>query len=60
MIQKLLTDSGSNQTLIWRHFADLKKGIVDFGYTDRHNPEVVIFDLSPRMMRIDIFQDNAR
>jgi hypothetical protein len=48
MIQKLLTASGANQTLIWCHFADLKKGIVDFEkYMDRHNPEVVIFDLSP-------------
>jgi hypothetical protein len=48
MIQKLLTTSGSDQTLIWCHFADLKKGIVDFGkYMDKHNPEVVIFDLSP-------------
>jgi DNA-binding response OmpR family regulator len=48
MVQKLLTDSGSDQTLIWCHFADLKKGIVNFGkYMDRHNPEVVIFDLSP-------------
>src|SRR3984893_9618347 len=48
MVQKLLTTSGSDQTLIWCHFADLKKGVVDFGkYMDKHNPEVVIFDLSP-------------
>src|ERR1700722_4297219 len=48
MIQKLLTTSKSDQTLIWCHFADLKKGIVDFAkYMDKHNPEVVIFDLSP-------------
>ena len=48
MVQKLLIDSGGDQTLIWCHFADLKKGIVNFGkYMDRHNPEVVIFDLSP-------------
>jgi DNA-binding response OmpR family regulator len=48
MVQKLLTDSGRAQTLIWCHFADLKKGIVDFGkYMDKRNPEVVIFDLSP-------------
>ena len=48
MVQSLLTASGGEQTLIWCHFADLKKGIVDFGkYMDRHNPEVVIFDLSP-------------
>jgi DNA-binding response OmpR family regulator len=48
MVQKLLDDSGGDQTLIWCHFADLKKGIVDFErYMTRHNPEVVIFDLSP-------------
>ena len=48
MVQKLLIDSGSDQTLIWCHFADLKKGIVNFAkYMERHNPEVVIFDLSP-------------
>ena len=48
MVQKLLTASGREQSLIWCHFADLKKGIVDFGkYMDKHNPEVVIFDLSP-------------
>src|SRR6202171_6193868 len=48
MVQTLLTASGRDQTLIWCHFADLKKGIVDFGkYMDKHKPEVVIFDLSP-------------
>jgi DNA-binding response OmpR family regulator len=48
MVQELLTASGGEQTLIWCHFADLKKGIVNFGkYMDKHNPEVVIFDLSP-------------
>jgi DNA-binding response OmpR family regulator len=48
MVQTLLTNSGGEQTLIWCHFADLKKGVVDFGkYMDKHNPEVVIFDLSP-------------
>jgi hypothetical protein len=48
MIQKLLTDAGSAQTLIWCHFADLKKGVVDFGkYMAKHNPEIVIFDISP-------------
>jgi DNA-binding response OmpR family regulator len=48
MVQKLLTESGGDQTLIWCHFADLKKGIVNFEkYMNRHNPEVVIFDLSP-------------
>jgi hypothetical protein len=48
MVHSLLKASGSEQTLICCHFADLKKGIVDFGkYMDIHNPEVVIFDLSP-------------
>ncbi|MEQ1912789.1 MAG: hypothetical protein ABMA15_28495 [Vicinamibacterales bacterium] len=48
MMQELLTQSGSNQTLISCHFADLKKGVVDVGkYLSKHNPEVVIFDLSP-------------
>jgi hypothetical protein len=46
MVQTLLKEG--DQTLIWCHFADLKKGIVDFGgYMDKHNPEVVIFDISP-------------
>jgi DNA-binding response OmpR family regulator len=48
MVEKLLTTSGGEQTLIWCNFADLKKGIVNFGaYMDEYNPEVVIFDLSP-------------
>lgn len=48
MIQKLLTDADGSQTLIWCHFADLKKGIVDFKkYLGKHNPEIVIFDISP-------------
>jgi len=48
MVQTLLTAAGRDQILIWCHFSDLKKGIVDFDkYMERHNPEVVIFDLSP-------------
>ena len=48
MVQKLLTASGREQSLIWCHFADLKKGVVDFAtYMDKNNPDVVIFDLSP-------------
>jgi len=48
MVQKLLTGAGDAQSLIWCHFADLKKGIVNFEkYMDKHNPEVVIFDISP-------------
>ncbi len=48
MVQKLLTASEREQVLIWCHFADLKKGIVNFDkYMEKHNPEVVIFDISP-------------
>jgi DNA-binding response OmpR family regulator len=48
MVQKLLTDAGHGQRLIWCHFADLKKGFVDFaGFMGKHNPDVVIFDISP-------------
>ena len=48
MVQKLLTDGNSEQILIWCHFADLKKGVVNFDrYMAKHNPEVVIFDISP-------------
>jgi DNA-binding response OmpR family regulator len=48
MIQTLLTEAGGAQTLVWCHFADLKKGVVDFKkYLGKHNPEVVIFDISP-------------
>jgi hypothetical protein len=48
MIQRLLTKSGGSQSLIWCHFADLKKGVVNFeSYMKKHNPEVVIFDISP-------------
>ena len=48
MIQAILTKSDSAQSLVWCHFADLKKGVVDFKkYLQKHNPEVVIFDISP-------------
>jgi hypothetical protein len=48
MVQTLLGASGLGQTLISCHFADLRKGIIDFGqYMSKYNPEVVIFDLSP-------------
>jgi DNA-binding response OmpR family regulator len=48
MIQKILTTSDDVQTLVYVHFADLKKGIVNFSkYVGKHNPEVVIFDISP-------------
>jgi hypothetical protein len=48
MIQALLKEAGEAQSLVWCHFADLKKGVVDFKrYLEKHNPEVVIFDISP-------------
>ena len=48
MVQNLLTKAGGSQSLIWCHFADLKKGIMNFEkYMEKHNPEVVIFDISP-------------
>src|SRR3984893_14394387 len=48
MIQTLLKQAGGAQSLVWCHFADLKKGVVDFKrYLNKHNPEVVIFDISP-------------
>jgi hypothetical protein len=48
MCQTLLKKGASAQTLVWCHFADLKKGIVDVAkWLNRHNPEVVIFDISP-------------
>jgi len=47
MVQRMLDASGFN-CLIGCHFADLKKGNIDFTrYLDRHEPEVVIFDISP-------------
>jgi DNA-binding response OmpR family regulator len=48
MIQALLIEAGGAQSLVGCHFADLKKGVVDFKkYLNKHNPEVVIFDISP-------------
>jgi hypothetical protein len=48
MVHKLLVDLGDGQSLIWCHFADLKRGIVVFEkYMQKHNPELVIFDISP-------------
>lgn len=47
MVQRMLGASGFN-CLIGCHFADLKKGRVDFGrYLGEHEPEVVIIDISP-------------
>jgi hypothetical protein len=48
MVHAILTNLGDGQRLIWCHFADLKRGIVNFEkYMRKHNPEVVMFDISP-------------
>jgi hypothetical protein len=48
MIQLLLNGTNDAQRLVGCHFADLKKGHVDFEtYLTEHDPEVVIFDISP-------------
>ena len=48
MMQALLTEAGAGQSLMHCPFADLRRGIIDFRtYLTTHNPEVVIFDISP-------------
>jgi hypothetical protein len=48
MVQTILKEGDEAQTLVWCHFADLKKGIVDVAkWLSKHNPEVVVFDISP-------------
>jgi DNA-binding response OmpR family regulator len=47
MVQRMLDASGFD-CLVGCHFADLKKGTIDFArYLGKHEPEVVIFDISP-------------
>lgn len=47
MVQRMLGASGFS-CLVGCHFSDLKKGIIDFGrYLNKHEPDVVIFDISP-------------
>jgi DNA-binding response OmpR family regulator len=47
MVQHMLEASGT-QCLVKCHFSDLKKGNIDFArYLNHHEPEVVIFDISP-------------
>ena len=47
MVQSMLDASGFN-CLVGCHFADLKSGFVDFTrYLNLHQPDVVIFDISP-------------
>ena len=48
MMRALLTEAGASQSLIHCSFVDLKREITDFRkYLVAHNPEVVIFDISP-------------
>ena len=50
MVQRMLDASGFN-CLVGCHFSDLKKGRIDFDrYLDQHEPDVVIFDISPPYM----------
>jgi DNA-binding response OmpR family regulator len=47
MVQRMLDASGVH-CLVNCRFADLRKGVVDFaGYLRKHEPGVVIFDISP-------------
>jgi DNA-binding response OmpR family regulator len=47
MVQRMLGASGFN-CLVGCHFSDLRKGAIDFArYMDEHQPDVVIFDISP-------------
>ncbi len=47
MVQRMLSASGID-CLTGCHFADLKKGNVDFGqFLAKYDPQVVIFDISP-------------
>jgi DNA-binding response OmpR family regulator len=47
MVRRMLDASGLT-CLIGCHFADLKKGVIDFArYVGAHQPDVVIFDISP-------------
>jgi DNA-binding response OmpR family regulator len=47
MVQRMLDASGFS-CLVGCHFSDLKKGRVDFArYLETHEPEVVIFDITP-------------
>jgi DNA-binding response OmpR family regulator len=47
MVQRMLDASGFN-CLVGCHFADLRRGRIDFArYLREHEPEVVIFDISP-------------
>ena len=47
MVQRMLGASGLH-CLVGCHFTDLKKGAVDFArYMARHEPTVLIFDISP-------------
>jgi DNA-binding response OmpR family regulator len=47
MVRRMLDASGFD-CLVGCHFSDLKKGVTDFaGFVGTHQPEVLIFDISP-------------
>jgi len=47
MVQQMLNASGLS-CLVGCHFADLKRGRIDFSrYMAQHDPQVVVFDISP-------------
>jgi DNA-binding response OmpR family regulator len=47
MVERML-DAAGFHCLVGCHFADLKKGRIEFdAYLSRHQPEVVIVDISP-------------
>jgi DNA-binding response OmpR family regulator len=47
MVRRMLDASGLG-CLVGCHFSDVKKGALDFArYLDAHEPDVVIFDISP-------------
>ena len=48
MVKGLLAEIDEGHTLVWCHFADLKKGVVNFQKCmEKHDPDLVIFDISP-------------
>ena len=60
MVQLMLDASGFN-CLVGCHFTDLKKGSVDFSrYLGEHQPDVVIFDISPPYLENWLFFKTLR
>jgi DNA-binding response OmpR family regulator len=60
MVQRMLDASGFS-CLVGCHFADLKKGRIDFArYVGERQPEVVIFDISPPYLENWVFFKSLR